>query len=59
MGVAIFIEPIERVRELEGETAFCCVAPTLAKMFRIMGLLRVTSIRDTEMEAAQALGGPE
>ena len=59
MGISILIEIIERIRELEGRVAFCCVAPILAKTFRIMGLLKVADIYDTEAEAVQALGVPE
>ena len=55
IGVSILIEVIEKVRELNGKAAFCCVAPVLAKTFRIMGLLKVASIYDTETEALQAL----
>ena len=56
IGISVLIEVIEKIRELEGKIAFCCVTPTLAKTFRIMGLLQVASIYDTEQEALQALG---
>ena len=57
IGVSVLIEVIEKIRELEGEIAFCCVTPTLAKTFQIMGLLQVANLYDTEQEALQALGG--
>ena len=55
MGISILIEIIEKVRELEGKVAFCCVAPILAKTFQIMGLLKVAEIYDTEDQAVQAV----
>ena len=56
LGISILIEIIEKVRELEGRVAFCCVRPILAKTFQIMGLLKVAEIYDTEAGAVQALG---
>lgn len=53
IGISILIEVIEKVRELNGRVAFCSVTPTIAKTFRIMGLLKASSVHDTE---AQALG---
>jgi anti-anti-sigma factor len=55
MGISILIEFIEKVRELEGKVAFCCVTPTLSKTFRIMGLLKVATICETEAEALEAV----
>ena len=55
MGISILIELIEKVRELGGKVAFCCVAPILAKTFQIMGLLKVADLYDTQTEAVQAL----
>ena len=57
VGIAFLIEAIERVKERGGQLAFCCVAPTIAKTFRIMGLLQNATIYDTEQEARQALAG--
>ncbi|MEW6752231.1 MAG: STAS domain-containing protein [Candidatus Latescibacterota bacterium] len=56
MGISCLIEAIEKVRALEGSLAFCQVAPTLAKTFRIMGLLQVATIHETEAEALEAVG---
>lgn len=55
VGVSFLIEAIEKVKELEGQVAFCCVSPTIAKTFQIMGLLQLASLHDTEQEAVQAL----
>ena len=57
VGISILIEVIEKVKKQGGKVAFCCVPPTIAKTFRIMGLLRVAELHDTEAEAVQALGG--
>jgi len=56
IGISILIEVIEKVKDLKGKVAFCCVTPTIAKTFRIMGLLKVAELYDTEEEALQALG---
>ena len=40
------------------DVALCCVAPILAKTFRIMGLLKAANIYGTEAEAVQALNRP-
>ena len=37
------------------KVAFCCTTPTIAKTFKIMGLLKVAEIHDTEAQAVQAL----
>ena len=58
-GISILVEIFERIRDLEGKVAFCCVASILAKTFRIMGLLKAAHIHDTEAEAVRALGAPE
>ncbi len=39
VGISILIEVIEKVKELEGKVTFCCATSTIAKTFRIMGLL--------------------
>ena len=55
MGISVLIEVIEQMRELGGKAAFCCVVPILVKTFKIMGLLKVADIYDTEAEAVEAL----
>ncbi len=56
VGIAVLIEIIEKLRELDGMVAFCCVTPILAKTFEIMGLLKVSEIYETEANAVEALG---
>jgi anti-anti-sigma factor len=56
VGVSFLIEVVERVRDLEGRVAFCCVSHTIGKTFQIMGLLETASLHSTEREALKALG---
>ena len=51
VGVSVMIEIIEKVKALEGGVAFCRLTPTIAKTFRIMGLLKASTAHDTEEEA--------
>jgi len=53
MGISCLIEVIEKVKDLGGSVGFCNVAPTMAKTFKIMGLLQVSSIYGDEGEALQ------
>jgi len=55
VGVSFLIETIEKVKELEGQVAFCCVSHTIAKTFQIMGLLQMASLYETEQEAVKVL----
>ena len=51
MGISCLIEVIEKVKDLGGSVGFCNVAPTMAKTFKIMGLLQASSIYGDEGEA--------
>ena len=55
IGISILIEVIEKVKAREGKVAFCSVTATIAKNFRIMGLLKASTIHDTQEEALSAL----
>ena len=59
IGISILIEMIEKIKEVDGKIGFCCVTPTAAKTFRIMGLLKASSIHETEEDglAAMSQGG--
>ena len=57
IGISILIEVIEKINELEGRVAFCCVSQTIAKTFRIMGLLQVSTVYDTYDDALQGMQG--
>ena len=55
IGISILIEVIEKVKAHEGKVAFCSVTTNIAKTFRIMGLLKASTIPDSEEEAIAAL----
>ena len=55
IGISVLIEVMERQLEIDGKVAFCCATPTIAKTLKIMGLLKVAEIHDTEAEAVQSL----
>ena len=55
IGISILIEVIEKVREAEGAVGFCNVTPTIAKTFRIMGLLKYSTVYDTQEEGLAGL----
>ena len=55
VGISFLIEVIEAVKEKGGQTVFCSVSATIAKTFRIMGLLQSASIFDNETVALQEL----
>jgi anti-anti-sigma factor len=55
IGISILIEIIEQVKGMEGDVVFCCVTPTIAKTFHIMGLLQTSTICETREEALLAL----
>ena len=57
IGVSFLIELVEKVQEERGRLAFCCASPTIAKTFRIMGLLQSSTVHDTEAEAVASLRG--
>ena len=56
IGISILIDVIEGARESDIRVAFCCVDGTLAKTLRIMGLLQVAELYETEDEAVQGKG---
>ena len=56
IGVSVLAGLIGRLREMDGKVAFCCATPTIGKTFRIMGLLKVADLYDTEEEAVRRLG---
>ena len=56
VGISFLIEVLEEVKEAGGKLAFCCVRPTTAKSFQIMGLLQTATLHDTEDEAVATVG---
>lgn len=57
IGISILIEIIESVNRKKGRLAFSNLTPTIAKTFRIMGLLQFSELFDGESEALSAFGG--
>ena len=57
IGISILIEIIEKVLEIEGRLAFCCLTPTIEKTFHIMGLAQYAGIYADEGSAIADLGG--
>jgi len=55
IGISILIEVIEKVRETEGAVGFSNVTPTIAKTFRIMGLLKYSTVYESMEEGLEAL----
>ncbi|MEM7482634.1 MAG: STAS domain-containing protein [Acidobacteriota bacterium] len=55
IGISILIEIIERILEIEGKLAFCCLTPTIEKTFHIMGLAQFAGIFEDQQAALAAL----
>ena len=55
VGISFLIEVLEKVKEGGGRVGFCCVSSTIAKTFRIMGLLQAAELFGGEQDALQAL----
>jgi anti-anti-sigma factor len=51
IGISILIEIIEKMLEIEGKLAFCCLTPTIEKTFQIMGLAQYAGIFPDEASA--------
>ena len=51
IGISILIEVLERMLELKGRLAFCCLTPTIQKTFHIMGLAQYAPIFSDETAA--------
>jgi len=55
IGISILIEIIEKMIEIDGSLAFCCLTPTIHKTFHIMGLAQYAGIHEDEPTAIRAL----
>ena len=55
IGISILIEIIEKMLDVGGKLAFCCLTPTIDKTFHIMGLAQYAGIHADEAEAKDAL----
>lgn len=56
IGISILIEIIEKMIEIDGRLAFCCLTPTIEKTFHIMGLAQYAGIHQDEDAAVEAFG---
>jgi anti-anti-sigma factor len=56
IGISILIEIIEKMIEIGGKPAFCCLTPTIEKTFHIMGLAQYAAIYTDEASAVAGLG---
>jgi len=57
IGISILIEIIEKMLEIDGKLAFCCLTPTIEKTFHIMGLAQYAAIYPDEPSALADLSG--
>jgi len=55
IGISILIEIIEKMLEIDGKLAFCCLTPTIEKTFHIMGLAQYAGVFDDEDSAVAEL----
>ena len=55
IGISILIEVLERMIELDGKLAFCCLTPTIQKTFHIMGLTQYAQVYADEATAVAEL----
>jgi anti-anti-sigma factor len=55
IGISILIEIIEKMIEVDGKLAFCCLTPTIEKTFHIMGLAQYAGIYEDEGAAVTGL----
>lgn len=55
IGISILIEIIEKMIEIDGKLAFCCLTPTIEKTFHIMGLAQYAGIYPDEAGAMKTL----
>lgn len=58
IGISILIEIIERILQIDGKLAFCCLTPTIEKTFHIMGLAQYAGIYEDVDSALAALTAP-
>ncbi len=55
IGISILIEIIEKMLEIDGKLAFCCLTPTIEKTFHIMGLAQYAGVYSDEDGAVTEL----
>ncbi|MBN09461.1 MAG: anti-anti-sigma factor [Flavobacteriaceae bacterium] len=55
IGASILIELIEELQEIEGDLAFCELAPIIEKTFKIMGLTKYCKTYSSQEEAIESM----
>jgi anti-anti-sigma factor len=55
IGASIMIELIEQLQEIDGQLAFCDLAPIIEKTFKIMGLTKYCEVYPTQEDALSQL----
>ncbi len=55
IGISMLLEVLEKVIEVKGTLAFCCLSPSIAKTFQIMGLAQYAKIFPDRAQALAAL----
>ena len=55
IGLSILIEIVEKLGEVGGKLAFCCLTPTIQKTFEIVGLTQYAQIFTDEASAIAQL----
>lgn len=56
IGISLLLEVLERTLDLGGTLAFCCLSPSIAKTFQIMGLAQYTRLFTDRATALRELG---
>ncbi len=59
IGISILIEIIEKMIEINGRLAFCCLTPTIEKTFHIMGLAQYAGIYPDQETALRELAAAQ
>lgn len=58
IGISLLLEALEQTIEVNGTLAFCCLTPSIAKTFQIMGLSQYTKTFPDRASALDALRPP-
>lgn len=55
IGISLLLEVLELVLEVKGTLAFCCLSPSIAKTFQIMGLAQYAHVYESRAAALAGL----
>ena len=58
IGISLLLEVLEHLMEVQGCLAFCCLSPSIAKTFQIMGLAQYARIFPDRAAALEGLAEP-